>query len=184
MARKQLVVFALVLVIITAGVLQYTYNKTSSSDSNIDNNRLGEAVYVDTQNSDGESDADSTVSNVDGDNSDYFAQARLEREKSRGKDKEELKSITADTNASKEDKSEAYDKIIDLVKQSEKEMNVESLIKQRGFKDAIVFFGEDESVDVIIKASSLSAAQTAQICDIVTRHCDVDISNIHIKNMN
>ena len=66
--RKQVVVLSLILMIIVAGVLQYSYNKSSTSvnewdDISVDNSyediaieeteeddvRLGEAVYVDRE---------------------------------------------------------------------------------------------------------------------------------------
>jgi stage III sporulation protein AH len=45
--KKQIVILSLVLMIIVAGYLQYTYKKSSSSSVDKDNGRLGEAVYVD-----------------------------------------------------------------------------------------------------------------------------------------
>lgn len=48
--KKQILVIALVLVIITAGVLQYTYGKSGFSARKDDDERLGEAVYVDNVN--------------------------------------------------------------------------------------------------------------------------------------
>ena len=45
--KKQILVIALVLVIIVAGVLQYTYGKSGFSSQKDQQERLGEAVYVD-----------------------------------------------------------------------------------------------------------------------------------------
>ena len=113
---------------------------------------------------------------------DFFAQARLERDTQRGREKEELKNITIDKSAPKDSVSKAYDQMMDIIKLSEKEANIESLIKQKGFKDAIIYFSQDGSIDLVVKASSLSAAETAQLVDIVSRHTSTDIENIHIKN--
>ncbi len=44
--RKQIVVLSLVLMIVVAGYLQYSYKKSSISVNSKDNEKLGEAVYV------------------------------------------------------------------------------------------------------------------------------------------
>ncbi len=198
--RKQIVVLSLVLMIIVAGYLQYSYNKSSFSTTNKDDERLGEAVYVD--NIEGDSLKNDIVTDVTNQEAnavdessddaqisasklteDYFAQAKVDKDVSTGKSTEKLKQITEDENADRDIKSKAYDTMIQLAKTSELEAKIESLIKQKEFQDALVYFGEDGSVDVVVKAPSLTSAQTAQISDIVARQAKVDIQNIHIKNM-
>ncbi len=49
--RKQIVVLSLVLMIVVAGYLQYSYKKSSISVDNGNSEKLGEAVYVDSGNS-------------------------------------------------------------------------------------------------------------------------------------
>lgn len=186
--KKQILVIALVLVIITAGVLQYTYGKAGYSAKNDDSEeRLGEAVYVDninagdTGNSQGE--AVSSGDNISIDRDDYFAQARLERESIRSRQKEELEQLSSSGEANSESAKAVQDEILKLMKRSEIEATIESLAKQRGFTDVVAILGSNGSVDLIVKADSLSPAQTAQLSDIVMRHAGVEMDAIHIRNM-
>ena len=57
-----------------------------------------------------------------------------------------------------------------IIENSEKEMRIETLIKEKGYKDVVVLFGSDGSVDVVVKAPSLTSVQVAQIADIASRH--------------
>ncbi len=197
--KKQILVIALVAVIIVAGVLQYTYGRTGISSQKDQQERLGEAVYVD--NMDGElvdltaqetdkTDVTETSGNPTADNTtevadagDYFVQARLDRESIRSRQKEELQEMTskelADTVSEK-----AQEEYLDLMKRSEMEGTIESLVKQRGIEDVVVVIGSTGTVDLVVKADSLSPSQTAQISDIVIRHAGVEYEDIHIKNMN
>ena len=42
-------------------------------------------------------------------------------------------------------------------------------------------FGSDGSVDVVVKTPSLTSVQVAQIADITSRHADVDIKDIYVR---
>jgi len=187
--RKQILVIALVLVIITAGVLQYTYGKADYSAKGDDTEeRLGEAVYVDNinngeiDNSQGQVIGDKIT--ADGAKDDYFAQARLERESIRSRQKEELEQLSSSGEANTDNAKAVQDEILKLMKRSEIEATIESLVKQRGFTDVVAILGSTGSVDLIVKADSLSPAQTAQLSDIVMRHAGVEMEAIHIRNMN
>jgi len=191
MNKKQILVVALVLVIITAGVLQFLYGDTGFSSKNDGEERLGEAVYVDNitgeaVNSDGGTDADGTVAEntdtVADAEKDYFTQARLERDAIRSRQKEELKDLTS-SNAGDEITAKAQQEYLDLIRRAEIEATIESLIKQRGIEDVVVIFGSTGTVDLVVKAESLSQSETAQISDIVMRHAGVEMKDIHIKNM-
>lgn len=196
--KKQILVIALVLVIIVAGVLQYTYGKSGFSSQKDQQERLGEAVYVDNMDGDlidlaaqqSESDGVTTVSGndnaagvIDG-KTDYFVQARLDRESIRSRQKEELQQLTSGENLAGDANEKAQEQYLDLIRRSDMEATIESLIKQRGIEDVVVVIGSTGTVDLVVKADSLSASQTAQISDIVIRHAGVDMEDIHIKNMN
>ncbi len=189
--RKQIVVLALILMIVVAGYLQYSYRQSSTS-ADI-NGKLGEAVYVDSEiDNEGiagiEADTDDYINteasvSASKEANDYFIGARMEKELSRSKSNEILTAITEDINASAETKAEAHSKMMAMVSNSEKEMRIESLINKIGFDDSFVLIAEDGSVDIVVKAPSLSNAQTAQITDIVTRQADVSVEDIHLKTL-
>ncbi|HAA43177.1 MAG TPA: SpoIIIAH-like family protein [Ruminiclostridium sp.] len=209
--RKQVVVLSLILMIIVAGILQYTYNKSGSSSDGLDDIsagniyenmvldeegdedvRLGEAVYVDSELMDD----DIFVKKEDGEDkdeegekaleaskeaNDFFAQAKINREVTRSRDQDVLKEITQDATSSEELKKSAQELMMQIIENSEKEMRIETLIKEKGYKDVVVLFGSDGSVDVVVKAPSLTSVQVAQIADIASRHADVDIKDVYVR---
>ena len=73
---------------------------------------------------------------------------------------------------------------MEVIRRSEAEGTIETLIRQKGFEDAIVYYSDSGSIDVVVKATSLNATQVAQISDIVTRHSKVAMENITVKNVN
>ena len=75
--------------------------------------------------------------------------------------------------------AKAQEEYLDLVKRSEVEATIESLVKQRGIEDVVVIFGSTGTIDLVVKADSLSQSETAQISDIVIRHSGVDMEDIH-----
>lgn len=194
--RNQIVVLSLVLMIVVAGYLQYSYKQSSISASNKDTSKIGEAVWVDNsqpvdkQTSAGVAANTKSTSNAKASGAvsaskeanNYFTQSKLDREISRGKDTDSLKAITNDTAASKEVKAKAYESMTKLVDISQKEMRIETLIKDRGFNDALALFGDDGSLDIIVKSPELTNAHAAQIYDIASRQANIPITKIHIKN--
>lgn len=200
MKRKQIIVLGLVLVIITVGILQYYYGGEGEyySGNGLQTTSLldalgknyedipGAAVYV---NNNGVENIDSETLEQSTAASGYFAEARLERDKARSKQKEELKAIVDGTNEAVAASSnltvgEAQQKLLDVIRRSEAEATIETLIKQRGFEDALALMSETGNVDVIVKADSLSAVEVANISDIVIRHANVEMEDITVKNVN
>lgn len=191
--RRQIVILTLVLMIVIAGYIQYSYKKSGYSENDEETGRLGEAVYVDTQelesakgdnqetNKD-ESEEKGKIVTASKEAEDYFAQTKLEKEITRSRDADSFRSIAEDEKASTEVKEQAYNKMMALIDVSDKEMRIEALIKKQGFDDVIALFADDGSVDIIVKAPTLTASQVAQITDIVSRQANVDIDKIIIKN--
>jgi stage III sporulation protein AH len=174
------------MMIVIAGYLQYSYRKgdiTTSKDD--DKGRLGEAVYVDNNGSQDENDLllsgeDSFGASIEA--NEFFAQAKLDREITRSMDSDALREIIDNPNAAEDVKVQAFNTMMALIETNDLEMRIENLIKERGFGDAIALFGNDGSIDIIVKSASLTDAKVAQITDIVTRHANVEVSQVHIKN--
>lgn len=203
--RNQIVILSLILVILVAGYLQYSYKRGASSEAK-QAGRIGEAVYVQNQSlSDSDNVSDSKeVANLNENKSteasktsdsklkssetvktesDYFAQAKLDKELSRSKSADSLKAIADDANATKEARAEANEQRIKLIQNAEKEARIETLI-EKSFDDAIVMFADDGSIDIVVKAPSLTVSQTTQIADIASRQAKVDIADIHVRKYN
>lgn len=185
--RKQIVILALILMIVVAGYLQYSYRQGSeSADAE---GKLGEAVYVDNEiyneGLEGLEYGQEENTNVSASKmaDDYFVQAKMDKELGRSKSSETLKAIAEDINASEEVRNEAHSKIMAMAANAEKEMRIETLINKMGFDDSFVLFSDNGSVDIVIKTPALSTSQTAQITDIVTRQGGVAVEDIHIKTL-
>ena len=183
--RKQIVALTLVAMIIVAGYLQYNYNKSSMS-AEYEEGRLGEALYVD-EDSDGENMVDLSAGEFTVAASkiteDFFIQAKLDREISRSKDTETFKMISQDENAAGTAKETAHQMMISIIENTDIEMRIETLVKEKGFNDVLALIGNDGSVDVIVKSPSLSSAEVAQIADIATRQANIEMSMVYVKNM-
>src|SRR5690554_5616360 len=144
--KKQLIVAVLVVMIIAAGYMQYSYKKSSISTAEKEEGRLGEAVYVDNKDEDLELE-EVSVSN---ETTSFFTQARLDRDTLISRNSEALQNITEDVNAAEQVKADAYEEMMKLINCSIKEKNIETLIKERGFNDCIAVFGDDGSLDIIV----------------------------------
>lgn len=137
---------------------------TMSTDTNAEQDTApGEAVLAST-----------TLS------SDYFSGAKLRREQTRSKNREMLMDLIADSSITEEQKNLAFQKIVALAETAEIENATELLLEAKGFEGAVVSM-LDESVDVVVDASSITQQQIAQIEDIVMRKTGMDTKNIKVS---
>ena len=136
---------------------------------------LGEASYVDNSQEDTEN-AVETSAKVE---EDYFESAKKDREKAREKASEVIEEMLDTDKLSDGDKKTVLSKIESLGTNIEKESNIESLLKAKGFKDAVAIIGED-GISVVVKSEGLTSAQTLQIQDIVTQETSIALANIKI----
>ena len=110
----------------------------------------------------------------------YFVQAKLDREQSRAKQQGILTDIINNTKLSDSQKEEAASGLIEIQERIEKETASEDMIKAKGFSEAYVRI-DDETVDVVVKADTLTEQQLAQIEDIVTRKTGYSADKIRIS---
>lgn len=110
---------------------------------------------------------------------DFFIEYRLEREKIRSERSDLLRdSIKNATND--ETRTHAQDIVLKMITEKQKETEMESLIKARGFMDSLVFIREN-SVNAIIKTNSLSREEVVQIADVISRVSGVKVEDISIS---
>ncbi len=112
---------------------------------------------------------------------DFFTGAKLSREQVRAQNKETLMSIVNDQSISEDLKKDAISALVAMTENAEMEDVTESLLEAKGFDDVVVHI-EEESVDVILNAASLTEAQTAQIEDIVMRKTGAGAEDIVITH--
>ncbi|MDU2066680.1 MAG: SpoIIIAH-like family protein [Sporomusaceae bacterium] len=110
---------------------------------------------------------------------DFFVEYRLEREKVRSEKAEVLREIIRNS-PTEEARSHAQDSVLRLMQDKQKELEMENLIKSKGFYDALVFIRE-ESVSAVVKSASLSRDDVLQIADIIHRVANVKAEEITIS---
>ncbi len=165
LTKGQITVGVLVLGLALAIWLNAKYVPTSTK-------YLGEAAYVDSEVS-------SEVAETAATASDYFTSAKKEREKAREKAVETVEELLKSEKLTEQDKKSALDMIENIGKNIEKEADIETLLKAKGFTKALAVIN-DKGITVIVKSEGLSTAQTVQIQDIVTNETDIVLSNIKI----
>ena len=77
------------------------------------------------------------------DGTDYFAASRLTREQARDEAVSTLKELSESEEADQTAKDEAAAQISALAEDSVAEANIESLIRAKGYEDAVVMIGDD-----------------------------------------
>ncbi|MGI6142609.1 MAG: SpoIIIAH-like family protein [bacterium] len=112
---------------------------------------------------------------------DFFIEYRLERERVRSQQMDMLREIVHNPNSEPESRKEAYDILLQISQNLEREMELEGLIKAKGFRDAVVFINL-EQVHVVVKAEDLEKNQVAQLGDLVQGMCAVPLEAIVIDN--
>lgn len=105
-------------------------------------------------------DVDVTVEETAGD--EVFELIRLETDDERSRLKEELTAKVASADVSVEAKNEAYDDMKELDALTSKEQMVETLIKSKGYDDALVRTSDGE-VRITVKSDSHSAEAANEI---------------------
>ena len=163
--KGQLAVGIMVVALIAAVWLNTKYMPSSTK-------YLGEASYVSASSGEAVETAAKT-------NEDYFASAKSEREKSLKSAVETVEELLKSENLTAEDKESALKQIEKIADNITQEANIESLLKAKGFSQAVVVIGND-GINVIVKSDGLTTANTMQIQDIVTTESGLDLSKIKI----
>ena len=124
---------------------------------------------------------DSTETSGTKEDKDYFAASRLSREQARDEAVSTLKELSESETADQTAKDEAAAQISALAEDSVTEANIESMIRAKGYEDAVVMIG-DESVNVVVSPpeGGLQATDVTVIKDIVVAEAGVTAGQIKI----
>ena len=110
---------------------------------------------------------------------DYFIQAKKDRQAALDEAQEMVEETLKSANATAAERETALKCTAQIAQKIEKANNIETLLKAKGFKEAVVVLGDD-SVSVIVKSEGITTAQTLQIQDIITSHTKITLENIKI----
>jgi len=135
---------------------------------------LGEASYVSAK-----SETKAVETSAKAQSSDYFTTAKKEREAAKKEAIETIEELLDSDKLNDKDKQSALAQIEKIGKNIEKEVEIESLIKAKGFEKCLAIIN-DKGVNIVVKSEGLSTAQTVQIQDIITQNTDISLNNIKI----
>ena len=165
--RAQVIAFLMILCLGGAVWLNMKFSSTEKY--------MGEASFV----SKNKSKAVETSAKASEENTDYFSQAKSEREKTILNIEESVKETLKSDKLTEDDKKSAVEKVKLIADRYEKANNIETLLKAKGFKKAVALIN-DGGIDIIVKADGLTSAQTLQIQDVVTAESGINLANIKI----
>ena len=111
--------------------------------------------------------------------SDYFETAKKERETIKKEIAQEVEELLDSKSLTDEDKAKALAKIEKLAANIEKENNIETLLKAKGFEKTLVVIS-DKGISIVVESDGLTSQQTLQIQDVVTTQTDIALENIKI----
>ena len=113
--------------------------------------------------------------------SNYFSTYRSERTTTRSEELVQLDSVIALYDESSEKYTEAVNLKMKIVESMEKELVLETMIKSKGFSDAVVSIGMDsDNVNVFINSNELDMTTALSIYNCLKDEAGVDPLNIII----
>ena len=187
--RRQLILAALVVALGTAVYLNWQFSDDKgliATDILQPQRELGEARFVNNSkvpediNSDETSNAQvEQVANMSDETKEYFAQAKVNRQKARDEATELIKNVTSDVQATDQAKAEAIKQAGELSDLIQKESNIESLLKAKGFDECLVFIQNGEC-SVVISPNKLNDNTAVTIFDIVSGQTGIPYDKIKI----
>ena len=128
---------------------------------------------------DGTAGEDTAEAIASGDAQDYFASISLERRQARDEAIEVLKTVTDSGEATGDAKAEAAAAIEKIAAGMEKEANIESLIRSKGFEQCVAVI-RDDGCSVIVGSDGLMQGELAQISEIVWEQAGIAPENLKI----
>ena len=169
-SKRHIVTATLVLCLAAAVWLNMKYSSFTSPLTN--DSASGDKDYYDTSSQLGQAVETSgkvaTIQNT-----------RKERNDTRSKAITELKATLEKADIDAKVKSEALKKLETETKRITDETTIETVVKTKGFDDALVMIS-DESVTVIVPKDQLLTSETLQIQDAVTSQIKIDLEKIKI----
>ena len=176
MKKRQILIVALSLVVVIAAYLNWTYTENGDESVTVtgdtETKTFGEETLVDGKK-------EEKAEEVSTKGTTYFESARLTRDKARSDAIDTLRTVAESDSASNEEKDLAYTSIRKSAENTEKEGNIENLLKAKAFSDVLVYI-TDDSVSVTVKTEGLTTADTAKIFDIVVAETGISSEKIKI----
>jgi len=161
MQGKQVLLLGLVALVITAGYYRWTVESDKFATVPVTGDALPENVenQVKTQG---------------------IAQLRQERDKARSEAMEEWKKTMENKESSADVKADAETKIKQATEWTEKEKNIETLVKAKGYTDCFAHMTEN-GISVMVSGGEVNGSKVAQIKDIIVGETNLPVRDIKIS---
>lgn len=173
--RKQIAVAGLAVLLGAAVYVNYLYSakpvETAESEK-AETATYGEIRFVGA-------DAEGDIAIAASDSDEYFAQARLDKQKSRDESIEVLQSFYYGGDSTSEELAVISEDVRQVSGYIEAESRIESLLKAQGFSDALCYL-TDSAANIVVKTKGLDTAQAAQIKSTLLGEIAVPAENITI----
>lgn len=201
--RNQIVIYAIALLLVTAGYLNFTsLNDTNTTEETVsmeteensistDENEnknveesskiadIGDAALVSSNDIVSNQTVNTENITTSTQSEDYFTKSKLDRDAMYSQMLESYQKILNSSNSSEAQRQSATTEIGKINNIKNSIMICENLIGTKGFTKNIVL-ANGESVNVIIGTNKLKQEEIAQIQNIVSREMKAEIENIHI----
>ena len=192
--KNEVIIYAIALMLVTAGYFNYssnvenssieTYSEQDVTNTNNNDNEIKETFATeDAGNNEDEDIGDAKLvdsKNIVDEQPDYFASSKLERDTNYADTLSTYTKIIEDNSVSETQKSIAMKEITKINDTKNAIKICENLLSTKGFDNYVVFVN-NESINVVVKTEGgLNKQKVAQIQNIISREFDCRIENIHI----
>ncbi|MCK8826633.1 SpoIIIAH-like family protein [Natroniella acetigena] len=120
-----------------------------------------------------------SVAQDDSHDTNFFVEYRMERDQARSEQINLLREMINNPNSDDKLKVQAQERLLQITNNIEKEMEIESMIRARGYDDGLAFL-HDNSIELIIATKGLQKQDVAKIGDIVSNSTGISLGNITI----
>ncbi|MCQ2477898.1 MAG: SpoIIIAH-like family protein [Clostridia bacterium] len=159
----------IVLMVVALGAAVWLNMKFTSNEK-----YLGQAKLVNGTSSKKVTETSAKVAETD-----YFAQGKSDRKAALEKAQKQVAEMLDSDKLTDTDREQAAKITGEIANRIEKENNIETLLKAKGFEQALAVIGEN-GINVVVKSQGLTTAQTLQIQDIITSQSNISLGNIKI----
>lgn len=199
--KKEIIAAALVVLIGTAGYLNWSYQDTihvTDGESYIETGKkLGEAQYVNSVEEVEENSQTAAPENTKADNQEnsnyesgavvettvdtggYFEQAKIDKENSRAKSLEILNQTAENVNFDEEIRKKAGEQILNTASNVEKETEIESIAQSKGYSEICAYVDEN-GVNIMVRKEGFANEDVVKLTDIATAELGISAKNVKI----
>lgn len=162
-------------VLVSSNEIENNENNTNNSNVNVT-----QEEKEDNEESENKTEETSVQTSNETNEEDYYANAKLERDKMYAEMISNYEKILNNSNSSEAQKSIVAQEITKINNTKNAIMISENLISTKGFENCVIL-ANDSSINVVVKVKDgLDKEKVAKIQNIISRELNTEIENIHI----